>query len=93
MPTGITHMRSTLVAARETAVAWDEGESSYAKEVVVKLIAIEEHFRAPVLRSTAESGFERAMGADDPMAERMLRLDEVGPHRLADMDAERLLGL
>jgi len=54
----------------------------------VKLIAIEEHFRAPVFRSmAAESGFDRAMDADNPMAERLARLDEVGPQRLADMDA------
>ncbi len=54
----------------------------------MKLIALEEHFRAPVLRSRpGESGFDRAMGRDNPMAERMAKLDDLGEIRLKDMDA------
>jgi hypothetical protein len=43
----------------------------------VKLIALEEHFRAPVLRSRPEkSGFDRAEDPDNPLVERMAKLDD-----------------
>jgi predicted TIM-barrel fold metal-dependent hydrolase len=54
----------------------------------MRLIAIEEHFQASVLRHLAQqSGFDRAMGVDNPMAKRLAKLDDVGAGRLADMDA------
>lgn len=43
----------------------------------MKLIALEEHFRAPVLRSRPEkSGFDRAEDPDNPLVERMAKLDD-----------------
>jgi predicted TIM-barrel fold metal-dependent hydrolase len=54
----------------------------------MRLIAIEEHFQASALRRLAQpSGFDRAMGVDNPMAKRLAKLDDVGAGRLADMDA------
>jgi hypothetical protein len=54
----------------------------------MRLIAIEEHFQASALQRFAQpSGFDRAMGADNPMAKRLAKLDDVGAGRLADMDA------
>ena len=54
----------------------------------MRLIAIEEHFQAHVLRQLEQSsGFDVAMGGANPMAGRLAKLDEVGDERLADMDA------
>jgi hypothetical protein len=45
----------------------------------MRLIAIEEHFQVSALRRLAQpSGFDRAMGVDDPMAKRLAKLDDVG---------------
>ena len=54
----------------------------------MKLIAIEEHFQAPVLKLSASAdGFGQAMGTFNPMAGRLAKLDELDEARLADMDA------
>jgi predicted TIM-barrel fold metal-dependent hydrolase len=55
----------------------------------MRLITLEEHFRAPMLMETAAGqAFAQRMGAPgSPMAQRMAKLDELGEQRLADMDA------
>jgi predicted TIM-barrel fold metal-dependent hydrolase len=55
----------------------------------MRLITLEEHFRAPMLKETAAAqAFAQAMGAPgSPMARRIEKLDEIGDQRLAEMDA------
>ena len=52
----------------------------------MRLITLEEHYRAPMLRSVAFGG-AGAPPPDSPMARIQARLDDVGEQRLADMDA------
>ena len=52
----------------------------------MRLITLEEHYRAPMLRSVAFVG-AGAPPPDSPMARSPARLDDVGEQRLADMDA------
>ena len=52
----------------------------------MRLITLEEHYRAPMLRSMAFGG-AGAPPPDSPMARIQARLDDVGEQRLADMDA------
>ncbi len=53
----------------------------------MRLIAIEEHVRTRSLRPTSETGAGEHTGHVSPMSERIARLDEIGPVRLAEMDA------
>lgn len=55
----------------------------------MRLITLEEHYRAPAMKeSAAAQGFERAMSTPgSPMARRIAKLDEIGEQRLAEMDA------
>lgn len=54
----------------------------------MRLIAIGEHFQSSALAEVARpAGFDRALGARNPMAERLAKLDDLGCARLADMDA------
>ena len=50
------------------------------------LITLEEHYRAPMLRSVAFAGAGEPP-PDSPMARIQAKLDDVGAQRLADMDA------
>ena len=52
----------------------------------MRLITLEEHYRAPMLKSVGV----RVAGApppDSPMAKIQAKLDDLGDQRLADMDA------
>jgi uncharacterized protein len=51
----------------------------------MRLITLEEHYRAPVLRSVAFGGGQPP--PDSPMARIQAKLDDVGEQRIADMDA------
>ncbi len=51
----------------------------------MRLITVEEHYRAPMLRSVAFGGGEPP--PDSPMARIQAKLDDVGDQRIADMDA------
>ena len=54
----------------------------------MRLIAIEEHVRTHSLRPLAsETSAGQHTGQANPMSERIARLDEIGPVRLAEMDA------
>ena len=56
----------------------------------MRLIALEEHYRAPMIKAvTYAEGFNAALSsaADSPMAARLAKLDELGEERIADMDA------
>lgn len=56
----------------------------------MRLITLEEHYRAPQIKdSAAARGFERSMNAppDSPVGRRLGKLDAIGDERLADMDA------
>jgi predicted TIM-barrel fold metal-dependent hydrolase len=55
----------------------------------MRLITLEEHYRAPVMSQSAGSGGFQSFNApaDDPIAGNLAKLDEIGPARLADMDA------
>jgi uncharacterized protein len=52
----------------------------------MRLITLEEHYRAPMLKSVAVLG-GREPPPDSPMAGIQAKLDDVGAQRLADMDA------
>ena len=52
----------------------------------MRLITLEEHYRAPMLRSVAVLGGQEPP-PDSPMAMIQAKLDDVGDRRLADMDA------
>ena len=54
----------------------------------MKLIAIEEHFRAPSLRQPLpHNGSVSKPSEADPMAERLAKLDDLGHARVNDMDS------
>jgi predicted TIM-barrel fold metal-dependent hydrolase len=55
----------------------------------MRLITLEEHYRAPMMRQSAGSagGQSSNAPADSPIARKLAKLDEIGPARLADMDA------
>jgi predicted TIM-barrel fold metal-dependent hydrolase len=56
----------------------------------MRLIALEEHYRSPMIKDAGPAGgFNAAMSseASSPMAARLAKLDDVGEQRLADMDA------
>ena len=52
----------------------------------MRLITLEEHYRAPMLRSVAFGG-AGAPPPDSPIARIQAKLDDLGDQRLADMDA------
>ena len=51
----------------------------------MRLIALEEHYRAPMLESVAARRDPPAPGS--PMARLQTKLDDLGENRLTDMDA------
>ena len=56
----------------------------------MRLITLEEHYRAPMVTQAAEAGGFSPVGdapAGSPTAERLAKLDGLGSGRLADMDA------
>jgi predicted TIM-barrel fold metal-dependent hydrolase len=55
----------------------------------MRLITLEEHYRAPAMSRSAGSGGGLASNppTDSPLARNLAKLDEIGPVRLADMDA------
>jgi predicted TIM-barrel fold metal-dependent hydrolase len=55
----------------------------------MRLITLEEHYRAPMMSQSAGSGGGHFGNppADSPIARNLAKLDEIGPTRLADMDA------
>jgi predicted TIM-barrel fold metal-dependent hydrolase len=56
------------------------------KRDAMRLIALEEHYRAPMIAATSDSGFAPAP-ADSPLGRALAKLDDLDSARLADMDA------
>ena len=54
----------------------------------MRLITLEEHYRAPMMSQSGGSGGFQSFNApaDGPIARNLAKLDEIGPARLADMD-------
>ncbi len=62
----------------------------FRKDVNLRLITLEEHYRAPMLKAAVQADGGQRAGhppADSPRAKRLLKLDDLGTERLADMDA------
>ncbi|MGA2321355.1 MAG: amidohydrolase family protein [Solirubrobacteraceae bacterium] len=56
----------------------------------MRLITLEEHYRAPMVQeSSPAQGFDEAMSLspDTPLGKRLAKLDDIGRARLQDMDA------
>jgi len=51
----------------------------------MRLIALEEHYRAPMIAAATQSGFP-APSADSPLGRALAKLDDLDRQRLADMD-------